>query len=269
MVELSVFKSANRNYLIVGMSNIINYSVIIKNIGDATASNVKLRDIINEEVTFIEGTFKVNGCELKVNNINNYINIGEINSGANTIITFSMKVSKYFKGNEIINKAIVSYCDDKGNSKNVESKEVIIPVINIIVCAQKQADRCSACIGDYISYTITIRNSGNIDINNVIFYDKLSENVELLPASVSINVDLENLEDINGGVNLGTIEPKSSVIIQFQVRVISMPSVGYIDNVGKFEFSYTINSNGTAITSIGESFTNIVKIKIINKAITC
>ena len=269
MVELNVFKSTNRDYVLVGMSNRINYYIIIKNTGDATALNVKLRDIINEEVTFIKGTFKVNGCQLKVNNINNYINIGDINPGANTIITFSMEVSKYLKANEIINKVIVSYCDDRGNSRNTESNTLIIPVINVIACAQKQADKCSVCIGEDISYTITIRNVGNIDIDNVRFYDELSSDVELLPASLSINVDLENIEDINYGVDLGTIKPKSSVIIQFKVKVISMPIKGYIENFGRFEFSYTIKDNGMLITSIGESFTNIVKTKVIDEMITC
>lgn len=269
MVELNVVKSANRGYVFVGLSNIINYSVIIKNIGDETALNVKLREVISEEVYFVEGTFKVNGCKLNIKNISNYINIGSINSGANAVITYSVEVSKYFKLDEVVNKVIVSYCDKEGNNKSIESKSVIIPVIKVNACAQKNVDKCIVSVCDEMSYTVTIRNIGNINIDNVRFIDKLSPYVELLPASISINVDSEILENITCGAKLGTIKPNSSVIIEFRLKVISMPDMGYIDNAGKFSFSYTVMDNGTPITSIGESFTNRVRTKVIERVLKC
>lgn len=269
MINLEIFKTADKNYVLASSKDRIKYFVSIKNIGDSKATDVRIRDIISKGVCFILGTFSVNNCKWEVNNIDNYIRIGDIDPGATTIITFEVQIIDRFLINEVVNKVVVSYHGDNCEVHHVESNKVTIPVIKISICAQKKSDKNSVCIGEIITYTISLKNNGNIDINDVVFYDCLSDNVELLPGSIIIDLIEKNVKSLDEGLYIGTIEPNSSVIIIFKVRVTSMPKYKYIENIGRFEFSYSVLNNLIDITSIGESVTNKVKINVKDCLITC
>ncbi|MGG7178578.1 DUF11 domain-containing protein [Clostridium paraputrificum] len=269
MVELNVSKSADRRYVFFGISNIIKYSIVITNVGDTKATNVTVRDIMSKGAFFIPGTFTVNGCKLEVMNINKDINVGSINPGGNILVTFDVKVVVFNPPSEIVNQAIVRYCDEMGNVMVAESNELVISVIDVNVCAQKSVDRSSACIGDVISYSVFIRNNGNINIDNVVFYDDLPPSVELLPASVLVNLVPQYIDNFSGGLDLGTINAHASMIISFQVAIVSLPASGCLENIGRFEYSYTILDNGIPVTSIGDTCTNEVATRVKNMIVKC
>ena len=269
MVELNVSKSADRSYVFLGASNVIKYSIVIENVGDAKAIFVKVKDIMSKGAIYVPGTFAVNGCKLDVINIKKDINVGSINPGGNILVTFNVRVVIYNPPTEIINQAIVTYCDEACEVMVVESNESVIPVINVNVCAQKTVDKNCTCIGDTISYSVLIRNNGNINIDNVVFYDELSPSVELIPASVFVNMSPQYIDSFNGGLALGTINAYSSLIINFQVIVISLPITAEITNTGRIEFSYTILDNEIPVTSMGDTCTNEVITKVKNIVISC
>lgn len=269
MVELKVTKSADRSYVFLGISNRIKYSIVITNIGDEKATGIKIRDINSKGAYFILGTFMINGCNYDIINIDEDISIGSINPGANTLISFDVEITKCNPPTEIRNKAIVSYCNSDHKKVIVESEEVIIPVVNINTYIKKMVDKSTTRIGEILSYSLIIRNTSNINIDNVIFYDYLPTSVELLPASVLVNLEPQYVENLSGGIGLGTINPYSSVVVSFQVKVVSLPEPALIKNTGKIEFSYTILDNGISITSLGEGCSNQVITRVINDGWVC
>ncbi|MBW6409253.1 DUF11 domain-containing protein [Clostridium weizhouense] len=269
MVELKVTKSADKSYVFFGISNVIKYSVVITNIGDTKATCVKLRDVISKGGYFIPGTFTVNGTCQNVFGIDNDINIGSINPGSNTLVTFDVEVVKFNPPTELINKAIVTYCDENNNIITVESPEVIIPVIKINVAMKKTVDKCIAKVGEVLSYSVLIINNSNIKIDDVVFYDELPMEVELFPASVLINLEPQYIENFNEGIALGRLNPYSSIIVNFQVKIVSLPELSVIKNMGRIEFNYTILDNQIPITSLGDTCSNEVMTKVFNSTWTC
>ncbi|AOR24018.1 DUF11 domain-containing protein [Clostridium taeniosporum] len=269
MVELKVLKSADRSYVFFGISNRIKYSISITNIGDTKATSVKVKDLMSKGAQFIPGTFTINGCCQDINGINRNINVGSIKPGSNTIITFDVEIVEYNPPSEIVNKAIVTYCDENGNVLVAESQELVIPIIKINVGMKKTVDKCTAKVGEIVSYSVLITNNSNIKIDNVVFYDSLPKEVQLLPASVLINLEPQYNENFDGGIPLGTLNAYSSIMISFQVVIVSLPNSKLLKNSSTIEFSYTILDNGIPVTSLGEACSCEVITKVLDSILQC
>ncbi|MBW6409251.1 DUF11 domain-containing protein [Clostridium weizhouense] len=265
---LSVSKIADRSYMFIGISNKIRYSIVITNTGNERVNSIKVNDILSKGACFIPGTLTLNGCrkeELK----NQIINIGYMDPEESIIISFDAKVNPNCPPDYVSNKAVVTYMDNYNNSMKVESNEVVTPVINIDVCLKKSVDKKVATVGEIISYFILIRNNSNVNITEVMFYDELSECLNLLPSSVFIGETPQYIDTFNGGINLGTINANSSITISFQAEVLCRPKPSTITNVASVDYYYTISDNGINVTSTGESTSNCATTKILSSNCCC
>ncbi|AOR24016.1 DUF11 domain-containing protein [Clostridium taeniosporum] len=269
MVDLKVVKSADKSYIFFGISNRVKYSIVITNVGDTKANCVKIRDIMSKGAYFIPGTFTINGCCTDINEINSNINIGSIKPGSNIIVTFDVEVVKYNPPSQIEDQAIVTYCDENTNILTAYSQVLTIPVIRINVGMKKTVDKCTAKVGEIVSYSVLITNNSNIKIDDVVFYDSLPEEVQLLPASVLINLEPQYNENFDGGIPLGTLNAYSSIMISFQVVIVSLPNSKLLKNSSTIEFSYTILDNGIPVTSLGEACSCEVITKVLDSILQC
>lgn len=261
MVNLTVQKYADRSYLFLKSSNVIRYSVIISNTGDTEATCVTVKDMLSVGASIKCNTITVDAC--CVSNVYNPrgISIGKIPAGGNKIVTFEVEVDKKCPPSNILNKAIVSYCDQDNNTIVIESNVVNTPIINIEVCVKKIVSSISANVGDLLSYTIVITNNSNVPIDNVLLYDELQDNVTLLPGTVMVNGVIKYEDNLNG-LDIGTINPKSSTILIFQVRIDSIESTNFIKNSANVKYLYSIMETEGINTSIGNSCSNQVITKV-------
>lgn len=272
MVNLRITKSSNVSYLFLGASNRIIYSLVIENLGDSKATCVRVKDILEENARIIPDTVKVNGCADDVLLCDMSISVGNIEPGGNSIITYEVEVSKKCIKSSIANKAVVSYCDNEcGKSCNKfveESNLLVVPIIDIDVKLKKSVDKVCAKVGEILSYTMIIRNDSNIILDDVVLNDKISSDLELYPASVLINGVPQYLENLNN-INLGSLNPYSSIIVQFKGKVLRMPENNTIKNEATLTFEYTVLENGIEIESEGTACSNQVCTRILERYYCC
>ncbi|TLG76716.1 DUF7619 domain-containing protein [Culicoidibacter larvae] len=103
---------------------------------------------------------------------------------------------------------------------NVNGEYIIEPrLATPILSGSKATSAASVAGGDTISYTLTYANIGNLDAENVIVRDSLSDS-EFNGSTISnLKIDgVANSGDIRSGINIGTLEAQSTVTITFDVR---------------------------------------------------
>lgn len=88
--------------------------------------------------------------------------------------------------------------------------------------ATKSVNKSVATIGDILTYTVTVPNTGLLPANNVTFTDVLPNGTSFIPGSVTIdNVPQTNANPV-AGISLGTINNGSSRTVAFQATVVSL-----------------------------------------------
>ncbi len=83
----------------------------------------------------------------------------------------------------------------------------------------KSVDKAVAIVGDILTYTTTVTNTGSLTLNNVTFTDNIPTGTSFVDGSVFINGVNFPTYNPQTGFNLGTLALGQSITITFQVQV--------------------------------------------------
>ncbi|HDR7625053.1 TPA: DUF11 domain-containing protein [Bacillus mycoides] len=120
----------------------------------------------------------------------------------------------------------------------------------------KQVDKDIAIVGDELTYTILVENSGLVEAQNSIFKDILPDELEFVQNSLTIDGQAKPGENPAKGVNIGSVSIEGPVEIIFKVKVIAVPTDGKVTNTGKLDYEFQ-SAAGLPLTS-GSSSSNEV-----------
>ncbi|GAB6417808.1 DUF11 domain-containing protein [Bacillus cereus] len=244
-------KSANQQ--IVNIGDIITYTITVPNNGNISATNVSITDPIPTGTNFIPNSVTVNGATQSGVTPTN-IPLGTIPAGQTTTVTFQVQVTSLPANGTITNEANITFTSQPNPSEPPTTTTTTPPptttsVRTAIVNPTKSASPQVVDIGDTITYTITLPNTGNISATNVIVTDQIPAGTTFVPNSVTINSIAQPGINPSGGIQVGTIAAGSTSTVTFQVQVNSLPTSGVIRNVGNVTFTYQPDPTKPAITT--------------------
>ena len=139
---------------------------MIQNSGNTNATNINFSDPVPAGTTFVENSFAVNGSTIPGANPNNGVNIGTISSDSSLTVTFQVIVTSTPPSNPITNVASIQYTFivDPASppvTGTINSNSASTQINNATVTTVLQANRSIVSIGDVITYTATLTNTGN------------------------------------------------------------------------------------------------------------
>ncbi|QAY65894.1 DUF7507 domain-containing protein [Paenibacillus protaetiae] len=120
----------------------------------------------------------------------------------------------------------------------------------------KSASVSSAAVGDVLTYTTNIVNSGTAAAGLSFFADPVPAGTQFIAGSVVINGVPTPAADPSVGIPLGTLAPGGAAQVAFQVQVTAITVDGVIRNRSRIDFSYQIVSGGPFQT--GSTPSNVV-----------
>ncbi|TKI94099.1 DUF11 domain-containing protein, partial [Bacillus wiedmannii] len=107
-----------------------------------------------------------------------------------------------------------------------------------ILNPQKTATPETVTLGDIITYTISLQNTGTIPANNIVVTDTIPVGTSFIQDSVTINNVPQPTANPSTGIPVSTLAPSESATISFRVLVTSIPPNGEIQNQGNVSFQY-------------------------------
>lgn len=147
-------------------------------------------------------------------------------------------------------------------NSNVTSTELVIGELSMV----KSVDKNYATIGDILTYTTVITNSGTILATDIVFKDILPAGVTFVTGSVVVNGTPQPTYDPNTGFNIGTLSILGTRTITFQAEVTSLPSPNTVINQSTATFNYVViivipgsSSSNTVTTIINVNNLSVVK----------
>ncbi|PER18948.1 cell surface protein [Bacillus cereus] len=255
---LSAVKTANTAFANIG--DTITYTVSIQNNGNTNATNVNFSDPVPTGTTFVENSFAVNGSTIPGANPNNGVNIGTVSAGSSLTVTFQVIVTSTPPSNPITNVASIQYAFivDPASppvTGTINSNSASTQINNATVTTVLQANRSIVSIGDVITYTATLTNTGNFPANSVLLINGVPEGALFVPNSVTLNgISLPDASPTLG-IPVGIIAPGDSATITFQFLASSIPPQGAIINQALTSYTYIVDPSQPPVTATSSSNT--------------
>ncbi|MCR8842113.1 hypothetical protein NQ117_00300 [Paenibacillus sp. SC116] len=101
----------------------------------------------------------------------------------------------------------------------------------------------TAVVGQTLTYTVVVSNTGTTSATSTVIVDPLPNNTVFVPGSVTIN-GAPSGADPTVGVPVGTLAPSTSVVVTFSVTIVSLPPDGLACNQATAFFQYQSAAGG-------------------------
>ena len=174
-VNLTITKTANVTK--VANTNLVNYTITVKNVGSGNASNVIINETLPDNLTYNDwGIVERNDANIGRSNIvvDNGVSltVSNITSGkyVSVWITATVKTDKL--GN--ITNVVKTNCDE---NKTVVSNSTNVTVVPVVLNINKTANVTKVADTNLVNYTITVKNVGPGNATNVVIEDQMPANL--------------------------------------------------------------------------------------------
>ncbi|KFN02976.1 DUF11 domain-containing protein [Bacillus clarus] len=256
---LFIAKGANFEVAMVG--DVVTYGIAVINDGTVPVTNIVLKDVIDSNTLFINGTVIVNDVPLPFADPNIGIPLGDFQTNDAAIINFQVVITGGQINNLVTNTAVVNGLatvnpNQPPVSIESDSNTVVIPFIapNVSATVVKTADLQTATIGDVITYTTVVMNTGDVVMQNIRFQDMLDSSVQFISGSVTVDgASVQNVSPVSGFL-VGNLNPGEERTISFKVAVEQAPngSSSYV-NKANIRFEHQLGTVLPPVTQMIES----------------
>ncbi|MGG4047659.1 DUF7507 domain-containing protein [Paenibacillus favisporus] len=252
--NVSVVKTASRPNVVVG--DVLTFSSTVTNNGTSNVNNVNLIDNVPSNASFIPQSVIVNGSSRPSAVPSEGISIGTLTPGSAATVTFEVRITMPIPS-QINNQSTVSFTSGTF-SGTASSNITTTPVIQPQIAVTKSANTNNATVGDSVTYTVTVSNSGNLGAA-VTLTDTIPASTTFSPNSVIVNGFPIPGASPAAGIDLGTLAPGASTVVTFVVVINSLPSPQFITNQATANFTYT-PPDGRTLS--GSALSNTVTIPV-------
>jgi len=266
VAKFSFAKSVDKAYAVTG--DYIVYKCIIANSGTVNLTNIYFSDEISTYVKFLPNSVYLGGVNYPDYNPNDGFSIDPITPSESIELLFGVQVITAPPFGFVMNVGSLTYTykvnpDSPVITETRKTNEVQTKVVNGNLTLTKYASISYATIGDKITYSFDISNTGNTTVSNGFFFDKIPPCLSFNKGSVTINGTKKADYDPTIGFNIGSLNVGQVVQISFDSAVNSIPSPNTIANNGSATYSYFIDPNMPAVSKTSTSNTVTT---VINKA---
>lgn len=238
--SLTITKTSNVTEYIPG--GYVEYTLNVKNIGNGYVNNGKIIDELSEEVELVNGSMGPAFFEIALTSQNASSSNTKLGT-ANLTNGYLQSEADIYPGDTVIVKLNVKINDDAyGPIKNtaqaisdkVSNSSITINSVKGILSATKSVDKLNYIDGDVLTYTISLSNTGQGWLKDVVVKDLLSEiTTDFVDNSTS--TAFESYTDIDTSIN---IAPNSTTTLSTSGK-LKHNTVGQIINYAN------VNNNKT------------------------
>jgi len=238
--DLAVFIIPKKR--IVAPNEVVEHKMIVRNLGDGTAPNTRLRMTFIYQLEYVPGSTTVDGQPYPDapggNPFLMGVAIGDVAPGVDVVLTFQMKALATGEP-QCPTELDVIVMNDTSGMKRVPTYEIPIRSGNPNLEFQKLSDMTIVAPGDIITYRLVVRNTGNGEALDVRVRDSLPQLTRYVAGSTQVNgqpvPDHLGGSPLEAGLSLGTVSAfGGSAIITLRVQVVAaLPMGGKITNTAR------------------------------------
>ncbi|MGL4737370.1 MAG: SPOCS domain-containing protein [Cellulosilyticaceae bacterium] len=220
---MSITKSVSPEIVAVG--DYITYTITVCNNGPYCLDEMVISDILSPELRFIEGSLRFNDKPIAEDIIAG-IKFEYLPAHSKMVYTITFDAEVIYEGdaNTLITYSTMTftYTDHQTGKKQFGKEQsnpcqlqVFRPYLEVVKCPQRQ----SIGYGETVSYFITLYNSGDLLLTNVLVKDTFSPVLEIIPGTIMLDGRVIHIPHLKQGINVTAIKQGETRVISFDVMV--------------------------------------------------
>ena len=235
----------------------ITYTIKLDNSEGKAPATVVVKDTIPEGTTFVENSIKVGGSEKgdSAENLASGISV-DLNAGETKTVEFKVRVNDLDNGTKIENQATVN-----DTPTNKTEHTYVEPIISSLKTATTENSLNYVVEGEKITYTITVKNDGDL-AKNVVVKDEIPEGTSFVENSIKVNNEerTETQSNLKSGITVN-VPARGETTLSFEVTVNELPTDTYtskisnvatVDGTPTDEVEETVNKPNVEISKESE-----------------
>lgn len=176
-----------------------------------------------EGATYVAGSVKINGVVQPTYDLITGFYLPDLNPGESITVEYDLRINNPATVTTVTDKSEFQYTVNDPVRGNVSFREytdpVTINVLSVKLSVVKSVDKAFAAKGDTLTYTVTITNEGNVNINDIYFTDNIPQGTTFVEGSVSINGNNVSAYRPDIGYSVANLPPNDSATTSFQVTI--------------------------------------------------
>ena len=269
--EVNLIKESFVSEAVVG--EIVEFSIIVENTGELDIENVIVKDILREELEFINGSIKIDNIPCRDENILSGVDIGFLGKYSARQILFKAKVLSSPRNRFIRNISTAEYryklsCDNKLRDGQVFSNENLLNINISQIDIVKKVDKKAISLGENVFVSIDIINTGTLDAINLLLTESINPLFELLNGTVMVDGQVLNNLDLSKGVLIGDLKVGQKRRLTYMLKYAKAAETSLACNETTLDYYYRQKSGaifkGDILTNKLEIITNINNFKYIS-----
>lgn len=223
VLSSSISKVISCNKTMAKEGETVHNTVTVTNNSSTKLTYTFISNPTPEGANYVAGTVKVNGVVQQDKNMITGFYLPDLNPGESLTIEYDMQINSPTTSTTVTDTSEFQYTVNDPIRGTISFAEYTNPVTIKIASAKlsvvKSVDKGFAIKGDTLTYTITFKNEGNTDINDIYFTDNIPQGTTFVEGSVSINGSRIPAYLPNVGYSVANLTPNSSATTSFQVTI--------------------------------------------------
>ena len=253
LVDVKINKTVNAT--LVNVTNLVEYTINVVNIGPSNATGVVVFDKLDSHLKFV--SFDSSRSAITYDDVTGECIVGSLNVNETVILTL---VARVISTGTIANTANVTSNENdtnKSNNKNSSDNVTALPIVDIKL--NKTVNAVLVNVTDIVEFTIVVTNDGPCNATSVVVFDKLDSHLKFVSFDASrggISYD-----DVTGECIVGNLNVNESVVLTVVARVLSNGTIPNTANATSAE-------NDTNKSNNKDSSDNITALPIVDVKVT-
>ena len=183
--------------------------------------NVRIKDTISSEGTFVDGSLTIdNQPKANFNPVTGFTLESSILANNTVVISYKIKIDENASVNTVDTISNITYDLVDVSDLSENSNEVNVTVNKVKITITKTSDKSGVIKGQKLLFQNVVKNEGNIENTDVTFIDPIPEGAQFIEDSVKIdNISKPGFNPATG-FKLDNLTPNSEITITFEVTIL-------------------------------------------------
>lgn len=204
----------------VSPSETVKQTLTLNNTSEFTITNINIKDIISANATFKAGSLMVDNVAYEnLDPVAGFDLPKDISANSTVVITYEIKVDDMVETDTINIVSQIKYSVNEVEDLSENSNVVNLDIIQANISITKSATPNVVIKGQIVTFKNVIENKGGTSNTDVVFTDKLPNEVEFVEGSIKIDgVEKADLT-LENGISLEDLTPGKTITVEFQAKV--------------------------------------------------